>query len=131
MQAIRRGDIFHRHFTTTIPPKDKFFVVVGEDSTHLVGYFFVNSNINNFVARNSRMMAMQLPIKPSDYPFLTHLSFVAGHQLAVLSKNELLEEISNGKAQYKGRMNDDDMRMLLSAALQSPLFSEKEKNYFR
>lgn len=131
MQAIRRGDIYHRHFSTTIPPKDKFFVIVGEDETHYVGYFFVNSNINNFVARNEKMVAMQLPIKPSDYPFLTHLSFVAGHQLSVLPKSDLIRELQSGRAQYKGRMSSEDMEMLLSAALQSPLFSEKEKNYFR
>ena len=131
MQAIRRGDIYHRHFSTTIPPKDKFFVIVGEDEAHYVGYFFVNSNINNFVARNEKMVAMQLPIKPSDYPFLTHLSFVAGHQLSVLPKSDLIRELQSGKAQYKGRMSSGDMEMLLSAALQSPLFSEKEKTYFR
>lgn len=131
MQSIKRGDIYHRHFTTTNPPKGKFFVVVGEDSNNYVGYFFVNSNINNFVARNSKMMEMQMSIKPTDYPFLTHLSFVAGHQLSVLPKMELLKEIQCGKAQYKGRMNEEDMDMLLRAALQSPLFSDKEKNYFR
>ena len=131
MQAIRRGDIFHRYFTTTTPPKDKFFVVVGEDEGYYVGYFFINSNINDYALRNDMMRAMQLPIKPSDYPFLSHLSFVAGHQLSKLSKRELLRELYSGKAQYKGRLSDWDMEMLLGAALNSPLFSEREKEFFR
>ena len=131
MQAIRRGDIFHRYFTTTTPPKDKFFVVVGEDEGYYVGYFFINSNINDYALRNDMMRAMQLPIKPSDYPFLSHLSFVAGHQLSKLSKRELLRELYSGKAQYKGRLSDWDMEMLLGAAHNSPLFSEREKEFFR
>ena len=47
MKAVRRGDIFHRFFQTTTPPKNKFFVIVGEDVNNYVGYFFINSNINN------------------------------------------------------------------------------------
>ncbi len=131
MQAIRRGDIYHRHFTTTTPPKDKFFVVIGEDEGFYVGYFFINSNINDYAMRNDMMRAMQFPIKPSDYPFLAHLSFVAGHQLSKLPKGELLRELQSGKAQYKGRLSNDDLEMLLSAALGSPLFSEREKQFFR
>ena len=45
----------------------------------------------------------------------------------MLPNRELLRELQSGKAQYKGRMSDEDMEMLLGAALQSPLFSEKEK----
>ena len=131
MQAIRRGDIFHRYFTTTTPPKNKFFVVVGEDDGHYVGYFFINSNINDYTWRNDMMKAMQLSIEPTNYPFLSHQSFVAGHQLSKLPKRELLGELQTGKAQYKGRLSNEDIDMLLGAALNSPLFSEKEKQYFR
>lgn len=131
MQAIRRGDIYHRFFTTTQPPKDKFFVIVGEDAKCYVGYFFINSNINAFVQRSEAMQNMQFPLKPSDYPFLSHLSFVAGHQLAKLPKDELLQELYSGEAQYKGRMSESDIELLLNAARNSPLFSEREKEFFR
>lgn len=131
MFAVKRGDIFHRYFTTTTPPKSKFFVIVGEGETHYVGYFFINSNVNSFVARNSEMMNMQVPIKPANYPFLNHLSFIAGHQLAKIKKSDLIKELSAGVAQYKGRMDEEDMKMLLNAALESPLFSKQEKRYFK
>lgn len=131
MQAIKRGDIYHRFFTTTQPPKDKFFVIVGEDAEYFIGYFFINSTINAFIQRHETMWTMQFPLKPSDYPFLSHLSFVAGHQLAKLPKEELLQELYSGKAQYKGRMSEGDMGLLLNAARNSPLFSEREKEFFR
>lgn len=132
MKAVRRGDIFHRYFTTTTPPKYKFFVIVGEDEDHYVGYFFINSNVNRFVATRKELADMQMPIKPTDYSFLTHVSFVDGHELSLLRKTELIEELSNGKTQMKGRMRPEDMDLLLNAALKSTLFSEKEKQtYFK
>jgi hypothetical protein len=54
-----------------------------------------------------------------------------GHQLAKLPKEELLQELYSGKAQYKGRMSESDMGLLLNAARNSPLFSEREKEFFR
>lgn len=130
MGAIKRGDIYHRYFTTTKPPKYKFFVIVGEDEDNYVGYFFVNSAINPTILRNQRMLDMQMPISPTTYPFLDHSSFIAGHQLSKICKNDLIEELYEGKAHYKGKMTKDDMSLLLDAALQSPLFSAKDKKYF-
>lgn len=130
MKAVRRGDIFHRFFQTTKPPKSKFFVIVGEDEDNYVGYFFINSNINRFVARNEDMNNMQLPIKPEDYSFLTHLSFIDAHELSILKKSDLLNELSNGITQMKERLKQADLEMLLDAAKNSPLFSAKEKVYF-
>ena len=130
MGAIKRGDIYHRYFTTTKPPKYKFFVIVGEDEDNYVGYFFINSAINPTILRNQRMLDMQMPISPTTYPFLYLCSFIAGHQLSKIRKNELIAELYEGIAQYKGKMTKDDMSMLLDAALQSPLFSAKDKKYF-
>lgn len=131
MRAVARGDIYHRYFTTTIPPKYKFFVIVGETDKAFVGYFFINSNINRYVARNKYMQDMQFPVKVEDYPFLEYTSFVAGHELAYLDKQDLIDELSIGKAQFKGRMLEQDISILLGAAEQSPLFSEKEKELFK
>lgn len=90
MKAVRRGDIFHRFFNGTTPPKNKFFVVVGEDDEYYVGYFFINSNINSYVQRHEHMFNMQMPLYVSDYPFLQHTSFVAAHSLAKIAKRALL-----------------------------------------
>ena len=130
MGAIKRGDIYHRYFTTTKPPKYKFFVIVGEDEDSYVGYFFINSAITPTILRNQRMLDMQMPISPTTYPFLDHSSFIAGHQLSKIRKNDLIVELYEGTASYKGKMTKDDMSLLLEAALQSPLFSAKDKKYF-
>lgn len=131
MKAVKRGDIYHRYFTTTKPPKNKFFVIVGEDAENYVGYFFINTDINPFIERHKEMFDMQMPIKCADYAFLDHQSYVAGHELSLLRKTDLIDELSTGTTKMKGRMKDDDMEMLLDAALRSPLFSQREKEYFK
>lgn len=131
MKAAKRGDIFLRHFTSTKPPKDKFFVVIGEDESGLVGFFFINSNINQFVQRHKLMLDMQMPIKPENYGFLKYFSYVAGHELAYISKELLISELESGRMQMKGRLTETDLDMLLDAALESPLFSEHEKQFFK
>lgn len=131
MNAAKRGDIFHRYFSTTKPPKYKFFVIIGEDEDKYVGYFFINSNINDYIRRNDEMFNMQMPIKPNDYEFLDHLSFIDAHELSILKKSDLIKELSVGTTQMKGHLNADDLDRLLDAALVSPLFSEREKDYFR
>lgn len=127
---VRRGDIFHRFFQTTNPPKSKFFVIVGENEDNFFGFFFINSNINRFVAQSAEMSQMQFPLKSSDYPFLDHLSFIAGHELSVMPKDELFNELRNGTTQWRGKMIEADLEMLLDAASRSCLFSPKEKTFF-
>lgn len=130
MKTIQRGDIFIRHFDTTTPPKQKFFVVMGETETELLGYFFVNSNINKYIERHTAFFEMQMSISPTDYSFLTHTSFIAAHKLDKLSKATLIEELNNSKATYKGKLTQEDRERLLDAVLRSDLFSENEKKLF-
>lgn len=117
MKAVNRGDIYHRFFNTTKPPKSKFFVIIGEDENNYVGYFFINSNISHFIDSNPDKQDMQFSIKPDNYDFLTHLSFIAGHELLRLKKTDLIYELSQGITQFKGRISDSDMEMLLDAAM--------------
>lgn len=131
MKAVKRGDIYHRYFSTTNPPKNKFFVIIGEDSENYVGYFFINSNINKFIERNKEMLDMQLPLLAQRYPFLSHSSFIDGHAIAKIKKNVLIDELSEGIIQIKGCLQKEDMERLCEAGLNSPLFSAKEKIFFK
>ena len=132
MKGICRGTILHRMFETTIPPKAKFFVVVGEDTNRIVGYFFINSNINRYVQRQQLLLDMQMPIKRNDYPFLAYDSFIGAHELKTISKSTLAEELQSGNTTIKGRLTVVDMNRLLEAARSSDIFSQYEKDtYFK
>ena len=95
MKGICRGAILHRMFETTIPPKPKFFVVIGESETHIIGYFFINSNINNYIRREPDFYNMQMPIKRSEYPFLRYDSFIAAHEFTELDNPFLFEDLTS------------------------------------
>ena len=132
MGDICRGTILHRLFQTTTPPKPKFFIVIGESETHIVGYFFINSNVNRFVQRNEAFFEMQMPIKRSDYPFLRYDSFVGAHELNMIDKSVLSTELGTGATTIKGRMKLEDVNRLLATARTSDLFSQYEKDtYFK
>ena len=119
-------------FETTTPPKQKFFVVVGEDADCIVGYFFINSNINRYVQRQKLLFDMQMQIKRSNYPFLAYDSFIGAHELKTISKTTLSNELQSGETQIKGRLTDDDLNRLLDFARSSDIFSQYEKDtYFR
>lgn len=131
MKGICRGTILHRMFETTTPPKPKFFVIIGESETHVIGYFFINSNINNYVQRR-KFYDMQMPIKRNEYSFLKYDSFIGAHELNMIDKSLLAEELASGETSIKGCLNIEDMDRLLEAAKASDLFSPYEKDtYFR
>ena len=132
MKDICRGAILHRMFDTTTPPKPKFFVVIGENETHFIGYFFINSKINNYVQRKKDFYDMQMPIKRSEYTILKYDSFIAAHELNILDKSLLSEELISGETSIKGCLHAEDMNRLLEAAKTSDLFSPYEKEtYFK
>lgn len=130
MKNVGRGSILHRWFYNTTPPKNKFFVVIGEDENRIIGYFFINSNVSNFISRNSRFFEMQMHIKRSDYPFLSYDSFIDAHELKYLNKAEIMAELKSGKTIYKGTLANEDMERLLVSLRESTLYSKHIKEKF-
>lgn len=130
MKSIRRGSVLHRWFGSTTPPKNKFFVVIGEDENRIIGYFFINSNVSKFISRNSRYLEMQMHIKRSDYPFLSHDSFIDAHELKYLDKADIMAELQSGKTTHKGTLADEDMERLLASLRESALYSKHIKEKF-
>lgn len=127
---ISRGTVLHRWFDTTRPPKNKFFVIIGEDDDNIIGFFFVNSKINDFIKKRPELFDMQMPVKASDYTFLKYDSFIAAHALSKMKKETLCAEVKKGETIIKGRLTDQDITLLLNAVRNSKLFSPAERNRF-
>jgi hypothetical protein len=130
MSLIKRGTILHRYFNNTIPPKSKFFVVIGENENNIVGFFFVNTDINNYLKHNRLYFDMQMSVKRSVYGFLNYDSFIDAHELKLIDKTLLHNEITSGNTTFKGCLTRDDIELLLNALRESKLFSSIEKNTF-
>jgi hypothetical protein len=127
---IKRGAIFISGAFEGIG-HPKFFVVMGESEAQKVGYFFINSNVNRYVAASAERMAMQMYIKGASYPdFLKHGSFIGAHELTTMPKSELMAHLKSGAASYRGELEAEDVERLLCAVRKSKLFADEEKEMF-
>lgn len=129
--SVCRGRIFHSTiFTQTPIGHSKFFVVMGEDETHVVGYFFINTHISNSVQQKKPLFELQFPIKKEEYPFLSHASYIGCHDIKRISKKELAQSIDEGRTKNKGLLKDHDMELILDVVRNSDVFSDIEKDKF-
>ncbi|MDR2358177.1 MAG: hypothetical protein LBD87_00055 [Prevotellaceae bacterium] len=127
---IRRGVLLHAEEFDHID-HGKFFVIIGENEQGFVGFFFINSNINNYVKSRPDFMDMQMPIKHSNYPdILSYDSFIACHALSQIPKIKLAQQIECGAAQFKGTLLTEDLELLLENLRSSKLYSKVEKETF-
>jgi len=129
---IKRGNIFHSYEFKNIE-HGKFFVIIGEDNDNYVGYFFINSNINQNISKKTEFFEMQMLIKKSVYSsFLRYDSYIACHKISLISKNKFSEQLNKGIIQYKENLTKEDEERLLDAVRNSDLYSEMEKEtYFK
>ena len=127
---ITRGVILHAKEFDNIA-HGKFFVIIGENKQAFVGFFFINSNINNYVKSRPDFMDMQMLIKHANYPeFLSHDSFIACHALSQIPKTKLAQQVECGAAQFKGTLLPEDLELLLENLRASKLYSKIEKETF-
>lgn len=59
--AVTRGAILHGCFDNI--NHTKFFVIVGENGDHLVGFFFINSDIHPSIKSKPAQYEMQMPVR--------------------------------------------------------------------
>jgi hypothetical protein len=126
---IKRGVVLLSSFEDI--DHKKFFVVIGEGENDVVGFFFINSNINRYIGKIEKFRNMQMHIKHSTYPyFLTHDSFIGGHKLMKIPKSTLARQIQSGEAQYRGELTPEDLERLLDNLRSSSIYPATYKKTF-
>ena len=82
-----------RRCTQSNPPKDKCVVVVAKQGNKAFG-FFINSKPHPLAAKNPKMAATQVLIRPDGYPrLLKHDSYVGCNSLLDFFDSELNRRI--------------------------------------
>lgn len=130
---LKRGSILHSEelFKESIG-HGKFFIIIGEDANNIKGYFYINSNINEFIKSKPKMAELQYAISETDYPFLKYHSFVNCASLVDIPKKALIEGIKDGKIESRGEMLTRDMDSILESVRKSDLYSpEQKQTYFK
>lgn len=122
--AILKGEIF--------PDIDhsKYFVIMGEDEHHLLGFCFINSNIHRSLLDKQLQLDLQYPLLKNNYDFLHHNSFVCASSLCKLSKDYITKGLNSGEIRFIDTLHNEDLEPILQAIQASPLFSKIDKQRF-
>lgn len=122
--AILKGEIF--------PNIDhpKYFVIMGEDDHHLLGFFFINSNVHRSLLDKQLQLDLQYPLLKTHYDFLHHNSFVCASSLIKLSKDTIAQGLNSGEVCFIDTLRNEDLELIRQAVQASPLFSTIDKQRF-
>lgn len=127
--SIKRGTVFHSTIFENIG-HGKFFVIIGEGANELVGFFFINSWVNDFIQGKPEMSRLQFPLSQSDYRFLSHNSYLNCASLVTIDKQKLAESISSGETTIKGELSKEDISSILRTLNVSKLYSRVERETY-
>lgn len=130
-QELKRGTILHSNIFDNID-HGKFFAVIGEDKDKILGVFFVNSKINDFIKSKPKLLQLQYSLSSDDYEFLNYNSYLCCSDLIKIDKQKLAESLTAGRSEVKGSLLQKDLENILNNINNSKVFTEIEKQkYFR
>jgi hypothetical protein len=131
VSLIKAGQVYRMRLTEEegVKPKqkedngrNKFFIVLGQDSEGNVGFVLINTSIQNLPLP---IQDLHYPISASKYKFLKHDSFVDCHEL---------KEIKYAKFRIEnmvGEMNADDLELIMNTLVNdSPVVTPKQLKRF-
>jgi hypothetical protein len=127
--TIERGSIFHSNIFENID-HGKFFVVVGVSETEVVGFFFINTKINEYIKNKPNLLGLQYELNAKDYAFLDHDSYLSCSNLITRKKTDIVESIAEGRTTIKGTLSETDIKEVLQVVRHSKVFSEATKRVF-
>lgn len=126
---IQRGQILHSDIFDSID-HGKFFVVMGVTEDEVVGFFYINSDINRFINTKEEQLQMHILIRESDYGFLKHDSFICATSIVRYPKAQMIESIQCNRTKHVDTLHDEDMEFLLQKVRNSRLYSKHDKETF-
>lgn len=124
-----RGDIIHSYSVSDID-HGKFFIVLNVTSDSVVGFFFINSRINKVIESRPEQFQLQYLIRPCDYPFLTHDSFICGSNIIEIPVETLKNQFRDKVARVVDSLAETDMSNLMSLCRKSRLYSPRQKKRY-
>lgn len=128
-KEVRRGRIIHSYNFENID-HGKFFVIIGVTQDSIVGFFFINSNINKYIQDKPDMMAVQYPLLKRDYAFLKHDSFICATEIEEIKKSDILDGIKNRSVVFVDDLRQEHLDDVLTMVRESKLFDKKEKEMY-
>lgn len=127
--GIERGTILHSDMFPMIN-HGKFFIIIGENKDYILGFFFINSNINAMLEKHQELMNLQYYLRCKDYSFLNYDSFVCATRIQKINKDKLIDSIEKHETKIIDNLKKEHLEELLKMVRNSDVFSEIEKREF-
>lgn len=125
---LQRGAIFH---STIFPDIDhgKFFVVLQLEEDR-VAYFYINSEIPDFLVNRPDQRELQLLLYQKNYTFLDYDSYLDAKEIQYYPKDEILNSLRNHITQYRDDLKPEDLDNMLEKCNNSRLYTKKQKDKY-
>lgn len=131
-QLFSRGSIFHSSDLFNDIGHGKFFVIIAVTPNAVIGYFFINTDINPCVFGKPKFLNLQYPLKQEFYPFLKYDSWLGCNNVLKVNKSALHDSLCTNNTTRKGDLTESDLSNILLMCRQSDVYSQYEKDtYFQ
>lgn len=124
---IQPGQVLYLSCDFTTPPKEKYLLIIGQDSRVLM--FVINSQINNFIAARQYMLNCQIQIFQKNYDFLNHDSYInCAEVVTAFSNQEIVNQIVDDMSRVKGEINAATKAEIIKVVDTAITISQRNKN---
>jgi hypothetical protein len=121
------GRVLYLHCGFTRPaPKDKYLLLASYDTPPLL--FVINSGISRYIQSKPHLLSCQVPLKVSDYSFLSHDSYVdCSEVINCIDKGELEDQLLASTERIKGEVDQATKSMIVKVVGGAKTVSPKHK----
>jgi hypothetical protein len=122
--AINIGNVLKLDCDFTNPPKQKRLILVNINP--LIGFFIINSRLNEFVI-NSDLLSSQVLILKDEHAFIEHDSFVACDEIIYkFTRTEIEQQLKGDFTRFLGTINLKLRNILIETCLRSETLKQVE-----
>lgn len=131
-QNLKRGAVFKIASTQTTPPKLKRIVILGiHQGLAVVGYLFINSEINENVFPTPYLKSLHLPLTATaDRQYVEHDSFLDCSHIYEQNLHDLKDKIMTTMDSYLGQIAASDLSQILHLVATARTISPKLKKRY-
>lgn len=125
-EAVAPGSVLRLWCDFTVKAKFKYVVLVATDPEPLG--LFINSRVPVFIAKRPALRACQLPLSPSDYPFLQHDSYLDCHTVIdALTEKDILNQLTASPGRFVGELTGATKAEVLRVIATAPTVSDAHR----
>ena len=125
---LQKGQILRCRIDNDFIQKTKRFILARYDSqSQQVKIIFINSRMTEFARKRPEIRDRHIPIDPSDYPSLDHLSYINCSSVDFMELKTVLRLLRTNSIELLGCLTNDHLTRLVGEVQQAQTVKKKDK----